>query len=316
MALTRRRWFQLAAAGAASLRAKRLFSLQPGPLFIEVPAESSGIHWIHENAMSLKRYLPETMGPGCAFLDFDNDGWMDVFLVNSGPCDFWKPPKPIGNALYKNNRDGTFTDVTEKAGVAGAYLGMGVTVGDYDNDGWPDIFVTAYGRCTLYKNNHDGTFADITEKAGVATPGWTTSAVWFDYDNDGKLDLFVCSFVDYSGEHKTECGDNKLGRAYYCIPRVFKPTASFLYHNNGDGTFTEVGKGTDISKALGKSLGVVATDINNDGRFDLFVANDTVQNFLFVNRGSGPDGRWKWEEVALQGQWKGALRHGRRRSRC
>jgi len=302
MGLTRRKWIQLATtAGVSTFLGKRLSAIQDPPLFIEVPAASSGIHWVHENAMSPKRYLPETMGPGCAFLDFDNDGWMDIFLVNSGACDFWKPPKPIRNALYKNNRDGSFTDVTEKAGVGGSYFGMGVTVGDFDNDGWPDIFVTAYGRCTLYKNNHDGTFTDVSEKAGVATPGWTTSAVWFDYDNDGKLDLFVCSFVDYSGEHKTECGDNKLGKAYYCIPRVFKPTASFLYHNNGDGTFTEVSKGTDIGKALGKGLGVVATDINNDGRFDLFVANDTVQNFLFVNRGPGADGRWNWEEIALQG---------------
>jgi hypothetical protein len=152
----------------------------------------------------------------------------------------------------------------------------------------------------LYKNNRDGTFADVTEKAGVTTPGWTTSAVWFDYDNDGRLDLFVCSFVDYSGEHKFECGDNKIGKKYYCIPRVFRPTASFLYHNNGDGTFTEVSKGTDIAKALGKGLGVVATDINGDGRMDLFVANDTVQNFLFLNRGPGANGRWKWEEVGLQ----------------
>ncbi len=173
--------------------------------------------------MSENHYLPETLGPGCAFLDFDNDGWMDIFLVNSGPCDFWKPTKPVRNALYKNNRNGTFTDVTENAGVCGAAFGMGVAVGDYDNDGWPDMFVTAYGKCTLYKNNHDGTFTDVTEKAGVATPGWTTSAVWFDYDNDGKLDLFVCSFVDYSGEHKFECGDNKIGKNYYCIPRVFRP---------------------------------------------------------------------------------------------
>jgi enediyne biosynthesis protein E4 len=301
MGLTRRKWIQLAAAaGATALVERPVCAAQSGPLFIEVPPTSSGIHWVHDNAMSPKRYLPETMGPGCAFLDFDNDGWMDIFLVNSGPCDFWKPSRPVRNALYKNNRDGTFTDVTEKARVGGACFGMGVAVGDYDNDGWPDIFVTAYGRCTLYKNNHDGTFTDVTEKAGVGTPGWTTSAVWFDYDNDGNLDLFVCSFVDYSGEHKTECGDNKLGKAYYCIPRVFKPTTSFLYHNNGDGTFTEVSKGTDIGKALGKGLGVVAADINNDGRCDLFVANDTVQNFLFVNRGSGPDGSWKWEEIALQ----------------
>src|SRR3954464_14523045 len=244
--------------------------------------------------MSLSRLLPEALGPGCAFLDFDNDGWMDIFLVNSGPSDFWKPSKPVRNALYKNNRDGTFTDVTEKAGVTGAYFGMGVAIGDYDNDGWPDIFVTSYGKCILYRNNHDGTFTDVTEKAGLATPGWTTSAVWFDYDNDSKLDLFVCSFVDYSGVKKLECGNNRIGRNYYCVPRVFKPTASFLYHNNGDGTFTEVSKGTGIASALGKGLGVVATDINNDGRMDLFVANDTVQNFLFANRGGG-----KWDEIAL-----------------
>jgi len=286
--------------GATTLWGRRISAAQRDPLFVEVPSTSSGIQWVHENAMSPKRYLPETIGPGCAFLDFDNDGWMDIFLVNSGPCDFWTPAKPVRNALYKNNRNGTFTDVTQKSGVGGAYFGMGVAVGDYDNDGWPDIFVTAYGGCTLYKNNHDGTFADVTEKAGVATPRWTTSAVWFDYDNDGKLDLFVCGFVDYSGEHKTECGDNTLGKAYYCIPRVFKPTSSFLYHNNGDGTFTEVGKETHIGRALGKSLGVVATDINNDGRFDLFVANDTVQNFLFVNRGPAAKGGWIWEEIALQ----------------
>jgi len=250
--------------------------------------------------MSPSHYLPETLGPGCAFLDFDNDGWMDIFFVNSGPCDFWKPSKPVRNALYKNNRDGTFTDVTEKAGVSGAYFGMGVAVGDYDNDGWPDLFVTAYGRCILYRNNHDGTFTDVTDKAGLATPGWTTSAVWFDYDGDGRLDLFVCSFVDYAGVRKLECGNNKIGRNYYCVPRIFKSTPSFLYHNNGDGTFTEVSKGTAIATALGKGLGVVATDINNDGRLDLFVANDTVQNFLFVNRGPGSSGNWNWEEIALQ----------------
>jgi hypothetical protein len=252
--------------------------------------------------MSDNRYLPETLGPGCAFLDFDNDGWMDIYLVNSGPCDFWKPSTPIRNALYKNNRDGTFTDITERAGVAGDTFGMGVAVGDYDNDGWPDIFVTSYGRCILYKNNHDGTFTDVTDKAGLATPGWTTSAVWFDYDNDGRLDLFICSFVDYGATHKFECGDNKLGKHYYCIPRIFKGTASFLYHNNGDGTFTEVSKGTDIAKSMGKSLGVVATDINNDGRMDLFVANDTVQNFLFVNRGPDKNGKWQFEEIALQAE--------------
>jgi hypothetical protein len=303
MNFSRRGFLRLGVAAGAA-KALRIPLQAPkamgAPLFSEVAQSASGIEWVHVNAMSPSRFLPEALGPGCAFLDYDNDGWMDIFLVNSGPSDFWKPSEPVRNALYKNNRDGTFTDVTETAGVAGAYFGMGVAVGDYDNDGWPDIFVTAYGKCILYKNKHDGTFTDVTEIAGLATPGWTTSAVWFDYDNDGRLDLFVCSFVDYSGVRKLECGNNQIGRNYYCVPRVFKPTASFLYHNNGDGTFTEVSKGTAIAKALGKGLGVVATDINNDGWTDLFVANDTVQNFLFVNRGPGANGRWIWDEIALQ----------------
>jgi hypothetical protein len=225
---------------------------------------------------------------------------MDIYLVNSGPCDFYQPPKPLQNALYRNNRDGTFTDVTEKAGVGGGTFGMGVAVGDYDNDGFPDLFVTAYGRSILYRNNRDGTFSDVTEKAGLATPGWTTSAAWFDYDGDGSLDLFICSFVDFGLDRHVSCGDNRIGRNYYCIPRVFKPTASFLYHNNGDGTFTDVTKGTPIATSMGKGLGVVATDINNDGLMDLFVANDTVQNFLYVNRGRSAAGNVRWEEIALQ----------------
>jgi hypothetical protein len=287
------------AAGAGAARLLGADKADAAPVFEEVPPSVSGITWVHENAMSPERYLPETLGPGCAFLDFDNDGWMDIYLVNSGPSDFYKPAQPIRNALYKNNRDGTFTDVTEKAGVSGGTFGMGVAVGDYDNDGWPDIFVTAYGKCILYKNNHDGTFTDVAKKAGLETPGWTTSAVWFDYDNDGHLDLFLCSFVDYGTTEHMSCGDNKLGRHYYCIPRVFRGTASYLYHNNGDGTFTQVQKGTDIEKSLGKGLGVVATDINNDGLMDLFVANDTVQNFLFVNRGKDKNGKWQFEEMAL-----------------
>src|SRR5688572_29439166 len=258
------------------------------PTFEVIPPAASGISWVHENAMSPERYLPETMGPGVAFFDYDNDGWIDIFMVNSGPADFYTPKVPLKNALYKNNRDGTFTDVTDRAGVAGGKeFGMGCTIADYDNDGYPDILVTAYGRCTLYHNNGDGRFTDVTDKAGLAAPGWTTSAVWFDYDNDGRLDLFLCSFVQYSVNNEVFCGDNKLGKRFYCIPRVFKPTPSLLYHNNGDGTFKEVSAGTDIQKAMGKALGVVATDINGDGLMDLFVANDTVQNFLFVNRGKG-----------------------------
>jgi hypothetical protein len=265
------------------------------PLFEEIPASVSGIRWVHDSAMSPDRYLPETMGPGVAFFDYDNDGWVDIFMVNSGASDFYTPKTPLKNALYKNNRDGTFTDVTDKAGVAGGReFGMGCAISDYDNDGHQDILVTAYGRCTLYRNNGNGTFTDVTDKAGLAAPGWTTSAVWFDYDNDGRLDLFLCSFVQFSAKSDVFCGDNKLGKRFYCIPRVFKPTPSLLFHNNGDGTFSQVSAGTDIQRALGKALGVVATDINNDGLMDLFVANDTVQNFLFTNRGKG-----KWEEIGL-----------------
>ncbi len=291
-----RRWFLalLSAAGAGLALPRGRGLRAASPVFEEVPPSTSGLHWIHTNAMSPDRYLPETMGPGVAFLDYDNDGWMDIYMVNSGSCDFFKPKTPLRNALYRNNRDGTFTDVTEKAGVGGGSFGMGVAVGDYDNDGYPDILVTSYGRCILYHNNRDGTFTDVTDKAGVAAPGWTTSALWFDYDNDGKLDLFLCSFVEFGLGKNIICGDNKLGRRYYCIPRVFKPTPNLLFHNNGDGTFTEVSKGTDIEKSLGKGLGVVAADVNNDGRLDLFVANDTVQNFLFMNRGQG-----KWDEIGL-----------------
>jgi hypothetical protein len=288
----------LALAGASTFgRTLSLGALaqSPKPRFEEIPASASGITWVHENAMSPDRHLPETMGPGVAFFDYDNDGWMDIFMVQSGQADFYTPKAPLKHALYKNNRNGTFTDVTDQAGVAGGReFGMGCAIADYDNDGWQDVLVTAYGRCTLYRNNGNGTFTDVTAKAGLAAPGWTTSAAWFDYDNDGRLDLFLCSFVEWSVDSKVFCGDNRLGRRFYCIPRVFKPTPSRLYRNNGDGTFTEVSQGTDIRRALGKALGVVATDVNDDGLLDLFVANDTVQNFLFMNRGKG-----KWDEIGL-----------------
>ena len=165
--------------------------------FEQIPASASGIHWVHTAGKSPEKYLPETSGAGCAFFDYDNDGWMDIYLVNSGPADFYQPAKPLRNALYRNNRDGTFTDVTEKAGVAGNRYGMGVAVGDYDGDGFPDLYVTQYDRSILYHNNGDGTFSDVTERAGVAAPGWSSSAVWFDYDNDGRLDLFVCQFAEF-----------------------------------------------------------------------------------------------------------------------
>ena len=241
------------------------------------------------------RYLPETLGPGVAFVDYDNDGWMDIFLVNSGVCDFYRPASKPRNGLYRNNRDGTFTDVTAAAGVAGGdAFGMGVAAGDYDNDGYPDLFVTAYGRCTLYRNNRNGTFTDVTAKAGLATPGWTTSALWFDYDGDGLLDLFVCSFVQYSRESQPLCLKERGGRPGYCIPRMFQPTASVLYKNNGDGTFRDVSQETKLTARMGKALGAVATDINNDGRMDLFVSNDTVENFLLMNRGARG-----WEDIGI-----------------
>jgi len=273
---------QTAAAGAAG-----------GDLFERQLPEKTGIHWSHSNGRSSDYYLPETTGGGCAFLDYDNDGWMDIYLVNSGRCDFLDPQPPLRNALYKNNRDGTFTDVTEKAGVAGGGYGMGVAVGDYDNDGFSDLFVSQYGRGILYHNNGDGTFTDVTEKSGLLTVGWGSSCVWFDYDNDGKLDLFVCNFVDFDKSKNQFCGDPVTKERYYCYPKIYPPSKSWLFHNNGDGTFRDVSHESGIAKLLGKGWGVVATDVNNDGWIDLYVANDTVQNFLFINN------KGKFEESAL-----------------
>jgi enediyne biosynthesis protein E4 len=281
--------------GAALVLFGRLGLGDPGAaLFREIPPEDSGIAWVHENALSPQRYLPETTGAGGAILDFDNDGWMDIYLVNSGPCDLYRPRVPLSNALYRNNRDGTFTDVTEKAGVAGGTFGMGATVGDYDNDGFPDLYVTAYGKAILYHNDGDGTFTDVTEKAGVAVPGWTTSAVFFDYDDDGRSDLFVGSYVRYGLDTPTSCSGTPHGKRYFCVPRIFAPLPSSLFHNEGNGRFTDVSASSPIGGALGKGLGVVATDFNNDGRLDLFVANDTSPNHLWLNRGGG-----KWEEAGL-----------------
>ncbi|HTS10994.1 MAG TPA: CRTAC1 family protein [Candidatus Limnocylindrales bacterium] len=295
MGLTSRRRFLrlLGLAGFGTAFPRRAFAFTQAsappaisPFFQEIPASSSGISWVHVNGRSPEMYLPETVGAGCAFLDYDNDGWMDIYLVNSGNCDFYHPNPPLRNALYHNNRDGTFTDVTEKAGVQGNAYGMGAAVGDYDGDGFPDLYVTQYPNGILYHNNGDGTFTDVTKRAGVAAPGWSTSAVWFDYDNDGRLDLFVCRFVDYDKSKNKWCGDRTTNNRFYCIPSVYDPAPCWLFHNNGDGTFTDVSKQSGIASSLAKAWGVVAADINNDGRTDLFVSNDTVANFLFVNRGS------------------------------
>jgi enediyne biosynthesis protein E4 len=263
-------------------------------IFEEVPPQASKITWTHNNAMSADRQLPETVGAGCAFLDYDNDGWLDIYFVNSGPSDFFTPAAPLKNALYHNNHDGTFTNVTDQAGVAGGKFGMGVAAGDFDSDGNVDLYVTNYGSNILYRNNGNGTFTDVTDKAGVAAPGWSTCATWFDFDNDGKLDLFVSSFVFYDKSQNPLCTDATLQRRYYCVPRLFKPTPSRLFRNKGDGTFQDVSRESGIADHPGKSFGAVATDINNDGLMDLFVANDTMPNFLFVNKGGG-----KFEEIGL-----------------
>ncbi len=268
---------------------------EPAYPFEAVPPSVSGISWAHTNGKSPEKFLPETTGAGCAFFDYDNDGWMDIYLVNSGKCDFFNPDPLLRNALCRNNRDGTFTDVTMKAGVAAGGYGQGVAVGDYDGDGFPDLYVTQYGRSILYHNNGDGTFSDVTEMAGLAAPGWASSAVWFDYDNDGRLDLFVCQFVEFSKSLNKTCGTGEEGKHGYCIPRFYNPMPSWLFHNNGDGTFTDASKASGIGKYLGKAWGVVATDLNNDGLLDLFVANDTVANFLLMNRGQG-----KFEEIGTQ----------------
>ena len=294
--LSRRRFLR-GLAGSAGLYALSRGALgqapQAVPVFEEIPPSVSGIHWTHNAARSPQKYLPEATGPGCAFLDYDNDGWLDIYLVNSGKSDFFTPAQPLRNALYRNNRDGTFTDVTERAGVGAGGFGMGVAVGDYDNDGFPDLYVTQYGRSILYRNNGNGTFSDVTEKAGVGVQGWASTAVWVDYDNDGRLDLFVGQFAGFDKEHG--CGISADGKRHYCIPRIFRSMPSWLFHNNGDGTFTDVSKESGIAASLGKAWGAVATDVNNDGRMDLFVANDTVGNFLFLNRGDG-----RFEEAGLR----------------
>ena len=284
----------LAAWGLQRATQNRITSSSaPAVITFEEVTRRSGITWVHSNAQSDARHLPETVGAGCAFVDYDNDGWMDVVFINSGSSDFYSPATSLRNALYRNNRDGTFTDVTLQVGLAGGSFGMGVAAADYDGDGHIDLYVTNYGRNTLFKNTGKGNFVDVTEKAGLAAPGWSTCAAWFDYDNDGRLDLFVSSFVYYDRSLNVLCADDK-NRRYYCIPTHYKPTPSRLFRNNGNGVFSDVSVETGIAKFPGKSFGAVATDVNNDGWMDLFVANDTMPNFLFVNQGGK-----KFEETGL-----------------
>ena len=257
----------------------------PGPIqFTDVTAQA-GIHFKYNNGAFGKKYLPETMGPGACFLDYDNDGWQDILLVNSTDWPGHKSGKSFP-ALYHNNHNGTFTDVTRAAGLAFEEYGLGCAIGDYDNDGNVDIYITAVGTNHLFRNLGNGKFVDVTAKAGVGDPGFSTSAVWFDYDNDGKLDLFVAHYIDWSIEKDQYCsldGKNKS----YCTPQAYKGESSTLFHNKGNGTFENVTQRAGLHDPTSKSLGVALLDYDNDGWLDLFVANDTEPNKLYHNNHNG-----------------------------
>jgi hypothetical protein len=253
--------------------------------FVDVTAKA-GIDFVHKSGASPEKRMVETFGSGVAWIDYDDDGFQDLFFVSGAPGS--------SNALYHNNHDGTFTDVTQKAGVAGNTGGVnvyktGVAVGDFDNDGYLDLYVTAFGPNTLFRNNHDGTFSDVTASAGVAggPTEWSTSTGFFDFDRDGLLDLYVVNYLDYRLDDNPYCGQAKEGYRMYCHPTMFDGKADRLFHNNGNGTFTDVSKQAGIANPAGKGLGVTFCDFNRDGLTDIYVANDTVRNFLYRNAGNG-----------------------------
>ena len=253
--------------------------------FVDVTAKSK-IDFVHKSGASPEKYMVETFGSGVAWIDYDNDGFQDLYFVNGAPG--------AANALYHNNRDGTFTDVTKQAGVAGDGAGKsayktGVAVGDYDNNGYLDLYVTAFGPNILYRNNGDGTFTDVTSAAGVAGgPGeWSTSTGFFDFDRDGYLDLYVVNYLDYRLTDNPYCGLRKPGYRMYCHPTMFDGTADRLFRNNGNGTFTDVSAKAGIANPAGKGLGVTFCDFDRDGNTDIYIANDSVRNFLYRNNGDG-----------------------------
>jgi hypothetical protein len=265
----------------------------PGPIFRTKALK--GVDFVLRNSPTSRKYLIETMPGGVALLDYNNDGLLDIFFVNGGhvrditgsPINFDRRNPAYWNRLYRQNSDGSFTDVTEHAGLANAgdsNYGMGVAVGDYDNDGFPDIYVTNFGKNILYHNNGDGTFTDVTAKAGVAAGGWSASAGFFDYDNDGRLDLFVTRYLDWSMEKSKTCGSE---RPTYCPPGEFPAITNILYHNRGDGTFEDVSLSSGIGAKKAHGLGVAFADYDGDGFTDIFVANDVTNQFLFHNNGNG-----------------------------
>ncbi len=266
-----------------------------GAEFTDVSGEA-GIRFVHDNAKSEEKYLVETMGSGCAFFDYDQDGRLDVFFVNGGRTPTYRPETVLENALYRSDGDGTFTEVTGQAGVASNRgFGMGAFTGDFDNDGYPDLYISGYGSSTLYHNNRDGTFADVTQRAGVANEGnWGTAAAWFDYDNDGHLDLIVTNYLDYEYAGNVYCGERQAGARMYCHPQNYDGVAPTLYRNHGDGTFADVSEAAGITGQKAKALGVVAADFNNDGWVDFFIANDSIRNLLYLNQQDGT-----FEDVTL-----------------
>ena len=274
----------------------------PPGKFVEITA-SSGINFRYQSSHTSKKYLPETMGAGVALFDYDNDGRLDIFFVNGAPLADPTPkgsiPQKTGpqywNRLYHQKADGTFEDVTERAGLQGTGYGMGVAVGDYDNDGFEDLYVTAYGGNKLYHNNGDGTFSDVTVKAGVGGGGWSTSAAWVDLDGDGFLDLVVLRYLEWDFDD-IWCGEHKEGSRAYCHPDLFTPIAPLVYHNNGNGTFTEIARNIGLSKP-GKSLGIAIADYDHDGRIDLFIANDSMVEFLYHQKANGT-----FEDVGLMSE--------------